>query len=598
MKKIITVVGNRPQFVKAAIVAKQWAQTGIDQLLSNCLVHTGQHYDQQLSDVFFHQLGLPSPDYNLKLGSGPIIDQIGAMLPLLRVIFEEQSPDGILVYGDTNSTVAAALAAAHLHIPLFHVEAGERNFRRFRAPEEVNRIVTDELAWLCLTSTEKAQQYLLREGFASERVVWAGDPMYDLFCWAQSELERVETISAEDFGLAPEEYVLATLHRAENTTEKSRLLDLLSALDRAPLPVLLPIHPRVRNLLAQWEWQPSGSLKIIDPLSYFDILSVLMDCRVCITDSGGLAREAFFAGKPGIIPLPNSGWNEIVEAGWAKVVPGSGEDLLQAITEFKPSGARPPGLFGNGRASECIGREILRYLDRPREEGAWHPLGDFFAIPQPEDRSKFTFSALRNGLGQLADNGIKVVPLGSEELGPDELAVAYLVSSNLPAAADLADLHADVGQSVTFILRVDSSFYNILSGDVRALLRKLTGQKHQVGLCYDEMTWGAQEDAARFAGVISGLLNETVRWVYRGQRLIAVRKDGTEAGKIDEIASLGSDEVLWEKFSRGESLPQVVLVDADPWSEVPISLFELKQRKVLSQRQGMERELGLIHASE
>ncbi|WP_445501919.1 UDP-N-acetyl glucosamine 2-epimerase [Microvirga sp. G4-2] len=597
MKKIITVVGNRPQFVKAAIVAKQWAQAGIDKQLSNCLVHTGQHYDQQLSDIFFHQLGLPSPDYNLKIGSGPIIDQIGAMLPLLREIFEEQRPDGVLVYGDTNSTIAAALAAAHLHIPLFHVEAGERNFRRFRAPEEVNRIVTDELAWLCLTSTEKAQQYLLREGFAAERVVWAGDPMYDLFCWAQSQLKHVETISIKDLGLAPEEYALATLHRAENTTEKSRLLDLLSALDRAPLPVLLPIHPRVRNLLSQWEWQPSGSLKIIDPLSYFDILTVLLDCRVCITDSGGLAREAFFAGKPGIIPLPNSGWNEIVEAGWAKVIPGSGEELLQAITDFKPSGARPDGLFGNGRASERIGWEILRYLDRPREEGAWHPLGDFFAIPQPEDRSKFTYSALRNGLGQLADNGIRIVPLGSGEPGPNELAIVYLVSSNLSAAANLAEIHAEAGQSVTFILRVDSSIYNILSGEVQAFLRKIAAQKHQIGLCYDEEAWGAQEDDARFAAVMSMLLNGTVRWVYRDQRLITIGKDGAEVAGIDEITSLGPNEVLWENFPSAELLPRAVLVDADPWSEAPISLFELKQRKVVSQRQTMERELGLVHRS-
>ncbi len=598
MKKIITVVGNRPQFVKAAIVAKQWAQVGLDKLLSNCLVHTGQHYDHQLSDVFFQQLGLPSPEYNLKIGSGPVIDQIGAMLPLLRAIFEEQSPDGVLVYGDTNSTVAAALTAAHLHIPLFHVEAGERNFRRFRAPEEVNRIVTDELAWLCLTSTEKAQQYLLREGFASERVVWAGDPMYDLFCWAQSELKRVDTISVKDLGLAPEAYALATLHRAENTTEKSRLLDLLSALDRAPLPVLLPIHPRVRNLLAQWEWHPSGSLKIIDPLSYFDILSVLMDCKVCITDSGGLAREAFFAGKPGIIPLPNSGWNEIVEAGWAKVVPGSGEELLQAITEFKPSGARPEGLFGNGRASERIGWEILRYLDCPREEGAWHPLGDFFAIPQPEDRSKFTYSALRGGLGQLADNDVKIVPLRCGRLGPNELAIVYLVSGNLSAAADLADLHAEAGQSVTFVLRVDSSIYNILSGEVQAFLRKLTVQKHQVGLWHDEGIWGAQEDGARFAAITSILLNETVRWVYRGQRLITIGKDGAEEAGIDEITHLGPNEVVWEKFSSTEALPRVVLVDADPWSEAPISLFELKQRTIVSQRQTMERELGLIHRGE
>lgn len=490
MARLVTVLGNRPQFIKAAIVGRRWREHWPNGELTEYLVHTGQHYDPMLSDVFFDQLGIAAPDVNLQVGSGPVLDQIGVMLPMLRKVFEEQQPDAVMVYGDTNSTVAAALAAAHLHIPLVHVEAGERNYRRLLAPEEVNRVVTDELAWLCLTSTEKATEYLLREGYARERVVRVGDPMFDLYCWATPLVDAHATVTPGSLGLPKDGYVLATIHRNENTAASERLIAVLDALDQAGLPAVLPVHPRVRSLLATLGWVPRKSLKLIDPVGYFDMLALLRDCAVCVTDSGGLSREAFFSGKPSVVPLPNSGWNEIVEAGWLLVEPQAGRPLIDAIETFRPTAPRPEGLFGDGMAAVHLGKAILAALASRGEEGAWHPLGAFEAIPQPVDCSAQGYDRFRAWVKQVEASGRRVVPVSEARHGATGL--RHDVDFSLDDAVAFATMEHELGVRASYFIRADGEAFNPWSERGRSQIIEIASLGHEVGMLTGE---GAGEHA-------------------------------------------------------------------------------------------------------
>ncbi len=286
-KKVITVVGARPQFVKAAVISRHIRSLAGDSPFDEMLVHTGQHYDHLMSDVFFQQLEMTPPARNLEVGSTSAAQQLALMIERLDPIFREERPDAVLVYGDTNSTLAAAIVSTRHDIPLVHVEAGERIFRRRDVPEEVNRVLTDHAASLCLTATQRATSYLLREGMSPERVRFVGDPMYDLFMWARTNLERHAAASPKTLGVEPDGYHLATIHRAENTSSREALIPLLEALDRSSLPVLLPVHPRVRDLLRGWRWHPRRNLRLVEPLGYFDFLAALLSCRKVVTDSGG-----------------------------------------------------------------------------------------------------------------------------------------------------------------------------------------------------------------------------------------------------------------------------------------------------------------------
>lgn len=547
MVKLVTVLGNRPQFIKAAIVGRRWREHWPDGELTEFLVHTGQHYDPMLSDVFFEQLGIAPPDVNLHLGSGPILDQIGLMLPLLRRVLEEQKPDGVLVYGDTNSTVAAALAAAHLHIPLFHVEAGERNYRRRLAPEEINRVVTDELAWLALTSTEKATEYLLREGYAPERVVRVGDPMYDLFCWASPLVESNATVTPTALGLQPGSYALATIHRQENTASNERLIAVLDALDAVEMPVVLPVHPRVRNMLKDLGWAAKGSLRLIDPVGYFDVLGLLRGCAVCVTDSGGLSREAFFSGRPCVVPLPNSGWNEIVEAGWLMVEPEAGALLTRAVETFRPTAPLPQGLFGDGMAAVHLGKAILKALAERDDEGAWHPLGAFRQIPQPIDRSDLSYAELRRELEALRAAGRRFVTLAELE-GEADVALRHDVEWSLEDAVALAELEAEMGVRATFFIRADGIAFNPWSSAAKLQIMRLAELGHAVGVL-------AQGSGLEVHGL---LLQQTI-------------------GRPPAPAIASAPTVAIDAVGRSPG-PVVAILDPSLWGGAPISPFEKGQR--------------------
>ncbi|MEO7720525.1 MAG: UDP-N-acetylglucosamine 2-epimerase (non-hydrolyzing) [Pseudolysinimonas sp.] len=348
--RIVSVVGARPQFVKLAPISH-----ALDGRAEHLIVHTGQHYDELMSDVFFRDLGIPAPAVNLEIGSAGHGRQTGRMLEGLEREFERLAPDWVLVYGDTNSTVAAALAAVKLHLPVAHLEAGLRSFNR-RMPEEHNRVLTDHAADLLLAPTRVAMDHLANEGLA-ERSVLVGDVMTDvLFEVRDRALADPRPIP---LGLETGGYALATLHRPDNTDDPGRLgaiLDALAGLDR---PVLLLAHPRLRALAAEQGLSlDRGALRSNDPLPYPELVSALMRSTAVITDSGGLQKEAFLLRVPTTTIRPETEWVETVESGW-NVLADDPAGIAAAVTRPAPAptDAAP---YGDGHAAEAVADELLR----------------------------------------------------------------------------------------------------------------------------------------------------------------------------------------------------------------------------------------------
>lgn len=349
--RIVTVVGARPQFVKAAPVSRVLAHAAHTEIL----VHTGQHYDDAMSAAFFRDLELRSPDVNLEVGSGPHGAQTAEMMRRLEPILTEHQPDGVLVYGDTNSTLAAAVVAAKLHWPdgsrpwLAHVEAGLRSFNR-AMPEERNRIVADHLADLLLAPTPAAMRNLDHEGLHDRSVV-VGDVMVDAYAWATERAEdRLPRIARERPG-----YILATLHRAENVDDPDRFGALLGALavDR---PVLFPVHPRTRARLTETGLAVPENVILIDPVGYLEMVALETHATLIATDSGGVQKEAYLAGVPCVTLRSETEWTETVDAGWNRVADGDSDALRAALADARfmdRTRAHPP-LHGDGRAAARI----------------------------------------------------------------------------------------------------------------------------------------------------------------------------------------------------------------------------------------------------
>ena len=340
--KVLSVVGARPQFIKAAPVSRVLRQKH-----EEVLVHTGQHYDDNMSEVFFRELEIPHPDINLSVGSGSHGTQTAEMLKGLEKVVIDARPDLVLVYGDTNSTLAGALAAAKLHVKLAHVEAGLRSFDR-RMPEEVNRVLTDHVSDLLFCPTDSARANLEREGI-EHGVHVVGDVMYDAFLH-NSEMARAKSKTLERLGLLAGEFVLATVHRAENTDDQGRLQAILRGLAGSGRQVVLPIHPRTKAVLGDDSWP---SIRVIDPVGYLDMLALEDAAALIVTDSGGVQKEAYFMGKPCVTLRDSTEWTETVEAGWNVLVGSDPGRITEALRTFKPSGDRP-ALFGDGHAAEKI----------------------------------------------------------------------------------------------------------------------------------------------------------------------------------------------------------------------------------------------------
>ncbi|MDE2059273.1 MAG: UDP-N-acetylglucosamine 2-epimerase (non-hydrolyzing) [candidate division NC10 bacterium] len=347
--KIVTIVGARPQFIKCAPVSREFRKVA-----SEVLVHTGQHYDDNMSDLFFRDLEIPKPDYNLCVGSGSHGAQSGEMLKLIEEVLLKERPDYVVVFGDTNSTLAGALAAAKLHIPVAHVEAGLRSFNR-QMPEEINRVITDHLSSLLFCPTETAVKNLAQEGI-TKGVELVGDVMYEALL---NNLQIAECRSAilTRLNLQPKGYFLATIHRAENTDDGRRLQSILVALQElsAIHPVIWPVHPRTRLALESHHpsLQINQSLRLIDPVSYLDMLVLEKRSHVILTDSGGVQKEAYWFGVPCVTLRDETEWVETVEQGW-NTVAGTDPDRIVAAAKSPAIPVSPLRLCDDGRAAERV----------------------------------------------------------------------------------------------------------------------------------------------------------------------------------------------------------------------------------------------------
>jgi len=363
---VLTVVGARPQFVKAAVVARAMAGEIEAGRLGHTLVHTGQHYDENMSGVFFEELSIPRPDVNLGvsgLGHGAMT---GRMLEGLASIFEAQRPDWVLVYGDTNSTLAGALAASKLHIRVAHVEAGLRSFNR-AMPEEINRVLTDHCSDVLFAPTNVAVENLRREGVGDDKIVRCGDVMLDAAVFYRRRAEETGAAASQlrEAGVDGKPFALATVHRQENTDDPARLAGVVEGLERVAgrLDVVLPLHPRTRAKLelAGLMDRVGASLRVIEPVGYLGMLALESAARVILTDSGGVQKEAYFAGVPCVTLRDETEWTELVEAG-ANVLVGADPDAIEAAAAGGlDTGLHhaPRDLYGDGRSAEAIVRRLL-----------------------------------------------------------------------------------------------------------------------------------------------------------------------------------------------------------------------------------------------
>ena len=343
--RVLSVVGARPQFVKAALLSAEFSRRGIEEVL----VHTGQHYDRVMSDVFFEQLQIPEPKYNLEVGSGLHGAQTGEMLKRLEPIVIEESPDWLLVYGDTNSTMAGALVAAKLHVPVAHVEAGLRSFNR-EMPEEVNRIVADHVADLLLVPNGAAATQLASEGI-SNGVRIVGDLMVDLALRVAAQLPEHPPI-LEKLQLRAREYFVATIHRASNTDDRETFCRLLEGLRGVGLPVVFPVHPRTRGIAQQEGAGVDDNIILIDPLPYMEMMALVSRSGAVFTDSGGLQKEAFVMKVPCVTLREETEWLETLEDGWNVLAGSDPQKIVAASKRITPMRQGAP--YGDGHAAQNI----------------------------------------------------------------------------------------------------------------------------------------------------------------------------------------------------------------------------------------------------
>ena len=369
MRKLLTIIGARPQIIKAAAISRaierfnEVTNEGVSELkgerIEEHILHTGQHYDVNMSEVFFRELGIPEPEYNLHVGSASHGVQTAKMIIGIENVLMEHSFGGVILYGDTNSTLAGAIAASKLQIPVYHIEAGLRSFN-MSMPEEINRIVADRLGSLLFAPTETAVRNLRNEGMI-ESVVLSGDVMYDNALYF-SEMADAKSDIIERLGLRPKQYVLATIHRPANTDNKENLCSIIRALGdiaASGVDVIFPCHPRTRKKILDFGFKIEDlGIRIIEPASFFEIIRLEKNARVVMTDSGGVQKEAFFYGTPCVILRPETEWVEIVDAGAGILADADYERIMSAYKELSGREVKFPALFGDGHAAEHIVRVL------------------------------------------------------------------------------------------------------------------------------------------------------------------------------------------------------------------------------------------------
>ena len=373
--KIVTIVGARPQFIKAAAIRRaiqkinKRSQTRLyeKRRIQEILVHTGQHYDTMMDEVFFEELKLPKPGYHLGVGSGSHARQTGKMLERIEMVLKKERPETVIVYGDTNSTLAGALAAAKLKIPVAHVEAGLRSFNR-AMPEEINRLLTDHLSTLLLCPTDQAVRNLLKEGIKDGRtriVKNVGDVMYDSILYYSKIAEKKSPI-LHDLNLVNPQYYLATLHRAENTDDPKKLKSIFRALNEIgeKTPVVLPLHPRTEKMIKVYHlFSEFKNIKFIGPVSYLDMLKLEKNAKAILTDSGGVQKEAYWFGVPCLTLREETEWVETIKRGWNVLVGTSEERIVKEVsdTEGRRRYLKGSKIFGDGKASQKIVQILIRH---------------------------------------------------------------------------------------------------------------------------------------------------------------------------------------------------------------------------------------------
>ncbi|HPB01601.1 MAG: UDP-N-acetylglucosamine 2-epimerase (non-hydrolyzing) [Bacteroidales bacterium] len=375
--RIVTIVGARPQIIKAAALSRE-IQRNFNDKIEEFIVHTGQHYDDNMSEVFFRELSIPAPNVNLNVGSSSHGEQTGRMMEGIEKVLTEYKPDALVIYGDTNSTLAGAVAASKMHIPVFHIEAGLRSFNK-KMPEEINRIVADHCSTLMFCPTKTAIQNLENEGFPAglmspysmdkPGVFHAGDIMFDNSVFFAQIAEKQSKI-IEDQNLKDIPFILATVHRNDNTDCEDRLRMIFDALCLASintkLPVVFPLHPRTKKMMDAWNIGsniPAGAdVRIIPPASFLDMILLEKNCRLVLTDSGGVQKEAYFFSRPSIILRPETEWVEIVDLRAAKLADHSAPDIAaqaEAMINYPPT--EFPPVFGDGHAAEFICEKMLEF---------------------------------------------------------------------------------------------------------------------------------------------------------------------------------------------------------------------------------------------
>lgn len=381
MIKIVTIIGARPQIIKAAALSRAIASKFADSI-SEIIVHTGQHYDENMSQVFFDELGIPAPHYNLNVGSGSHGKQTAIMISGIEDILIKENPHGIVLYGDTNSTLAGAIASSKIHVPVIHIEAGLRSFNK-AMPEEVNRIMCDHVSTLLFSPTQTGFQNLLNEGFKASvnkpysannpKIYHSGDVMYDNSLHFSS-IAETQTDVITKHALQKNNFILATIHRNNNTDEPARLNALFNALykisETHQIDVVLPLHPRTSKLLNTnlnpsllEKIKSSTYFKITPPVSFLEMIALEKNCKIVMTDSGGVQKEAFYFEKPCVILRPETEWIELVECGTAIITDADEQKIISAFSTLTTKiDMKFPKLYGDGKAAEFICSEMLSNL--------------------------------------------------------------------------------------------------------------------------------------------------------------------------------------------------------------------------------------------
>jgi len=355
--KIVSVVGARPQFVKAAVLSR-----ALRQRHDEVLVHTGQHYDDLMSDVFFRELELPAPDANLGVGSASQATQTARMMEALEPALTRQAPDLVIVYGDTNSTLAGALTAAKLGLPVAHVEAGFRSYDR-TMPEEINRVLTDHVSSYLFCVTKASVDCLRREGI-ERGVHGVGDLMYDSLLTALPRAKAIEGEVLARYGVKEGCFYLATVHRPANTDDASALRSICEAFGKLDAPVVLPLHPRTKAALSEAAIEVAANVRAVEPVGYFEMLALEGNAKVVLSDSGGVRREAYFLGVPSVTLRDNSEWPETLETGWDVLAGTDVRRIVEAAQRARPE-TPPPPIFGDGHTAE----KIVEVLERDPPNG-------------------------------------------------------------------------------------------------------------------------------------------------------------------------------------------------------------------------------------